>query len=806
MKKKPAETEVKDGLIQSKNLFPVVGIGASAGGLVAFRKLVHAIPADSGMAYVLVQHLDPKHESLLPELLQKVSVIPVLEISDDIKVKPDHIYVIPGNKMLVATDGVLKLSPRISDHSFTLNLPIDLFFRSLAEIHREHAIGVVLSGTASDGTAGLKAIRESGGLTFAQDEASAEFDGMPGSAIRAGVVDFVLPPESIPGKLLEVKDRVIYSDEDLENKTLPDEESFKQILTLVRMRKGTDFTFYKQSTIRRRILRRMVINKNEQVKDYLLYLREHKPEQDALFQDLLIPVTSFFRDEQVFESLCGQVLPAILKNKGEEDPLRIWIAGCSTGEEAYSIAICLKECLGARDVHIQIFATDISEPAILKARRGIYSKAETENVSPQRLQNYFTKIDGHYRIKKEIKDTCVFAIHNFLNDPPFGRIDLITCRNVLIYMESYLQKKALTTFHYALNPKGFLLLGKSETGSSVPELFEPSAKHQKIFTRKDLAGKHILFMSRQNEIYRVKQDSDDAEHLETDFQRSADDVLLSRYTPVGVVVNETMDIVHFRGNTAPFLEQASGKPSHNLFKMAKGGLAFELRNILHKAKKEQTSVKRENIPLTSEGVTGVITIEAMPLPHMADPHFLVIFHHEQRPSSEEKKRVKKNVSARVEDDKELRIAQLNNELSQTREDMRNITEDQEAANEELQSANEELLSSSEELQSLNEELETSKEELQSINEELMVVNREVRELNESVSDARDYAEAILATVRDPLLVLDKKHYVKSATPAFYETFNVSEKETLGRSIYEIGNMQWNTIRCWNISWTNQLQF
>src|SRR5687767_7583720 len=460
----------------STNLFPVVGIGASAGGLEAFKKLLKAIPENSGMAYVLVQHLDPSHESLLPDLLQKITTIPVLEITDDIKVQPDHIYIIPSNKMLLANDGILQLSPRPEKDKNQRILPIDLVFNSLAEVHQSYAIGVVLSGTATDGTLGLKAIKEQGGLTFAQDEASAAYYGMPHSAVMAGVVDFILPPEKIPGKLVELTNSIYRIEE--ENHTIPerDEAAIKQILSLLRIRKGTDFTYYKQTTIRRRILRRIALNKNNEPDTYLKFLRENIGEQDALYQDLLIPVTSFFRDPKVFNNLCESVFPNIIKNKIIGEPIRVWVAGCSTGEEAYSIAICLKEFLGGKNEKVQIFATDISEPAIAKARAGIYSKSEVEGATAHRLQEFFTRMHGNYQVNKQVRDMCVFAVHNFLKDPPFGKIDFVSCRNVLIYMEPYLQKKALTTFHYALNPKGYLLLGKSETSSSVPELFAAAGK------------------------------------------------------------------------------------------------------------------------------------------------------------------------------------------------------------------------------------------------------------------------------------------------------------------------------------------
>ena len=787
----PAE---KKPLAQSANLFPVVGIGASAGGLDAFKKLLKAIPENSGMAYVLVQHLDPNHESMLPEILQKVTKIPVLEISNDIKVEPNHIYVIPSNKMMVATDGVLLLAPRPAKSKTERNLPIDLFFASLAEVHQEHAIGVVLSGTACDGTQGLRAIKDNGGITFAQDEASAEYDGMPHSAAQAGVVDFILPPGEIPKKLLEVTNKIRLSDDELQNIPKQDEDVFMQILSLLRIRKGVDFTYYKQTTIRRRILRRMVINKNEDPACYLKFLRSNTPEQDLLYQDMLIPVTSFFRDKKIFDNLCNNVFPTILKNKIPGEITRIWVAGCSTGQEVYSFAICFKEFLDNNHEKIQIFGTDLSEPAITKARAGIYEKTELDSVSPQQLKEYFTKNNGGYQINKNIRDMCVFAHHNFLKDPPFGKMDCISCRNVLIYMEPYLQKKALTTFHYALNPKGFLLLGKSETTGGVPDLFAGVEKKEKLYTRKDVPGRFMQVASQRSEqILNHSRDNYKNETNRTDFQKTADDILLSKYTPGGVVVNETMDIVHFRGNTANFLEQAPGKPSHNLLMMAKHGLGFELRNILHKAKTDKVPVVKNNIPLSVNGSLRNISIEALPLPNTLEPYYLVLFHDNNVTDTDGSviNNLKKVSAKTKKEEKDIQIQLLEHELAQAREDMRSITEEQEAANEELQSANEELLSSSEELQSLNEELETSKEELQSTNEELTVLNHELIGLNEQVTDAKKYSESIVTTLYQPLLVLDKNLRVKTANEAFYKTFKVNEEETEGVLIYDLGNRQWN---------------
>ncbi len=810
MKSTPPLKKREGKLIKSENLFPVVGIGASAGGLDAFKKLLKAIPEDSGMAYVLVQHLDPKHESMLPELLQKVTSIPVLEITDDITVQRDHIYVIPSNKMMVAKDGVLRLAPRPVRIKTERYLPIDLFFISLADVHQTHAIGVVLSGTASDGTMGLKAIKDHGGITFAQDEASAAYEGMPNSAVQAGVVDFILPPDKIPGKLLEVTKIISPSGVSELNPPLGEDEVFKQIISLLRIRKATDFTYYKQTTIHRRILRRMAINKNEEPVDYLKYLRENKLEQDILFQDLLIPVTAFFRDIKTFNHLCEKVFPLIKKSKTSGEPIRVWVAGCSTGEEAYSIAICFKEFLnnhfrpktsskfqmtGSED-RLQIFATDLSEPAIAKARLGIYKKIELSGISSKRLEEFFTKTNGSYQVNRQIRDMCIFAHHNFLKDPPFGKIDLISCRNVLIYMEPYLQKKALSTFHYALNPKGLLLLGKSETSAGVPQLFTSAAKNEKLYTRKDVPGRfmHVVTPRAEHNLS-LSNDKPKIDSMRSDFQKTADDIMLSKFAPAGVVVNETLDIVQYRGTTSNYLEQTSGKPSHNLLVLAKQGLAFELRSILHKAKKEKNQVLKEHIPVEINGQLCNISIEAIPLPNMLEPHYLVVFHDNNSTLSTATKGTKTNnakSSAKFKgNEKDLRLRQLEQELAQTREDMRSITEDQEAANEELQSANEELLSGSEELQSLNEELETSKEELQSTNEELTIINQEMIGLNEQIVAARIYAESIVANIREPLLVLDKHLRIKSANQAFYTTFRVKEQETEGTLIYDLRNKQWN---------------
>jgi len=771
--------------------FPIIGIGASAGGLDAFKSLLKAIPEDSGMAYVLVQHLDPTHESILPEILQRITKIPVLEITDDIPLAPNHIYVIPSNKMLLSTDGILKLSNREKK----INLSIDVFFTSLAEVHKEFAVGVVLSGTGTDGTLGLKAIKEHGGISIAQDTESAGFDGMPQSAINAGDVDFILSPEKIPEQLLHINStyRSTHIFKEVEELPKDDEAIFKQILSLLRQRSGVDFTYYKQPTFHRRIARRIAITKNKNLSGYLKFLRTDKAEQDALFQDVLIPVTSFFRDPKAFQFLTSTVFPALLNNKSQDKLIRIWVAGCSTGEEAYSIAICLHEYLALskkEGTKIQIFASDISENSIKKARHGIFTKTEVEKLPLERIKNYFKKNNGGYEVNKLIRDLCVFAPHNFLKDPPFAKMDLISCRNVLIYMDTFLQKKALTTFHYALKENGFLMLGKSESTSNVSELFAVANQHEKIYSRKQLPGRfmHVTTERKEEALALKSQKVTNDQATQTDFRKSAEAMLLSKFTPASVVVNEQMDIVHIHGSISPFLEAPQGKPTFNLLKMAHEGLAFELRNALHKAKLREVAIIKEGIPMKLNGKQFLVGIEIVPLTDTVELHYLILFTKTSLPIAEEKT---KPTTSRKINDVQKQNEQLEKELAHTREDMRSVTEDMEASNEELQSANEELQSSNEEMQSLNEEMETSKEELQSTNEELTIVNQELLDKQEQLNAARLYSDSIVSTIRHPLIVLDKSLRIKSANPSFYKKFNTVEDDIEGKLFYEIQNNQWD---------------
>jgi two-component system CheB/CheR fusion protein len=777
-------TDTKDPKKTEQN-FPIVGIGASAGGLDAIKRLIKAIPTDSGMAYVIVQHLSPDHPSSLPEILSQHTEVPVHEIINDINLAPNHIYIIPENNNLVTQDGVLKLHQRTRNEK--KNISIDIFFESLAEVHKSFAIGIILSGTAFDGTFGFKKIKEVGGTTLVQDPETAEFKGMPQSAIDADLADYVLAPELIPEQLLEIRKSYAsnhaYSDE--EHLPKNEEEILMQIINLIFLRTGNDFRHYKQPTIRRRIARRMVMSRKENLHDYYYHLRNDKSEQDSLFNDFLIPVTYFFRDQNFFESLPRLAFPQLLQNTINNN-LRIWVAGCSTGEEAYSLAIAIHEYLTEKnsDIKVQIFASDISEKCIAKARTAVYSAQDVQQVSQTRLHHYFTKRDGHYHINKVIRDMCIFAVHNFIKDPPFARIDLVSCRNVLIYLDSFLQNKILSSFHYSLKEKGILFLGKSESINNAQNLFDPIGKHEKIYARKFAPGRYVPEAFKPANIgNRDKAEpADKKKSPANDFLKIASDILFSKYTPASVIINEHQEIVHFHGDTSPFLLPSPGKPNFNILKMARDGISFELRNALTKLKQEKETVAKENIQVKNQPY--LVSFEAIPLPDKEE-HHLILFTKKPLPDTETESKLKSKNSD------QLRIKELENELMQMREDIKRITEEQQTAFEELQTTNEELLSSSEELQAMNEELETSTEELQSNNEELLCVNDELMDRQEQLISMRNYSESIVNTIREPLLIIDRDFFIKSANPAFYKYFETTEKETEGHSFFEIGDCHWD---------------
>lgn len=764
--------------------FPVVGIGASAGGLDAFIKFATQIPHDSGMAYVATWHQPLPEEGNLAETLMALSKIPVVEIINDMVFEPNHIYIIPENRVLATEYGFLKLSSRNrNERKFH---PIDTFFTSLAEVYKSSAIGVLLSGASSDGTTGLKVIKEFGGATLAQDPETTPFKAMPQNAIDSEATDYILSPENMPSQLLHIRHSFEANYAYTESEHMPgdEEEMLSQIIKIIYTRTGNDFRHYKQPTIRRRIARRMVVTQKEELADYLNFLRNDKAEQDYLFNDLLIPVSYFFRDFKIFESLNDTIFPQLVQNSTSKT-LRIWVAGCSTGEEAYSLAISLHEFLLSRkhDIKVQIFASDISERVITKARAGAYALHDLENVSETRLANYFTKREGTYHVNKVIREMCVFAVHNFIKDPPFARIDMVSCRNVLIYFDSFLQNKVLNTFHYALKENGFLFLGKSESAVGVSHLFEAVAKHEKMYVKKFTPGKYTIEAPKTVLVQEQKKlNIEQKTKTDTDFRKIASDILFSQFTPAGVVIDEHQDIVHFYGDTGPFLLPSPGKPNFNILKMAREGLSFELRNTLLKVKESGEVARKESVRVKNQNY--LVDIEIIPL--NTDDHYqMVVFKKKEIiPQNEDDSNKRKTSELK-------RIAELESELSQLKEDIKRVTEEQQIAFEELQTTNEELLSSSEELQALNDELESSTEELQSNNEELMCVNDELRDRQEQLTSVSNYAESIIRSVREPLIVLDKELRIKSANPAFYSYFKTTELEAEGKAFFDIGTSQWN---------------
>lgn len=749
---------------------PVVGIGASAGGLEAFTELLRALPTNTGMAFVLVQHLEPKHESLLPRLLAKATEMPVHEIRAGMRIEANNVYVIPANTELQLVDGLLHVMRRRA--SARRHLPIDHFFQSLAQARKSRAIGVVLSGTASDGTAGLKAIKVEGGITFAQEPSSATFDGMPRSAIGAGCVDFVLPPDRIAAELARIAQYplVTVPEPEAPEALAAKDHDWAKLFRLLKATSGVDFTFYKKSTIRRRLARRMALHKFEAIGDYLKFAEANREEVEALFHDSLINVTSFFRDPEVFTALRKKVFPQILGTRGPAEPIRIWVPGCSGGEEVYSIAICLLEFLGERasGTPIQIFGTDINEEVIEKARAAVYSEEETREVSAERRRRFFIRARGGYQVNPAIRELCVFARHDVTKDPPFSKLDLLSCRNVLIYFEPLLQKKVLFSFQYALKPKGVLVLGKSESLGAFTDLFTITDRRNKFFVRSATASEPLeaLQPSYERLTHGAKP------YLEApprfDLEKEADRVVWERYAHAGIVVDNELRILHFRGDTSPYLRPASGKANLTLSKMVREELQFELSALVREARKTGRSVRREGIALKNGQRPRRANIEVFPLPISADAGkcFLILFGEAGpaggRPvdpaAAGKRKETKKETSS------QRQLRKLQNELERTRQYLRSAIREHESTNEELKTANEEALSSMEELQSTNEELETAKEELQSSNEELVTLNDQLQKRNVELSCLSDDLSNIVSGVNISILILDSNRHIRRFNP------------------------------------------
>lgn len=740
-KKEPLKRSLKQSLTKPSGVSDgrptsIVGVGASAGGLEAFEQLLSAIPSNTGMAFVLIQHLAPKHESLLSHLLARTTKMPVVEVKDGMTLEANYVYVIPPNADLAVGGGTLHLSQPSDIRSH--RMPIDFFFRTLAEDHAGRAIGVILSGTASDGTLGLRSIKAMGGVTFAQDDKSAKYSSMPRNAVAAGVVDFVLPPKSIAGEITRIGKNIHLLDGDgvlLKPGSMAPNGEINKVFQILRNASRVDFSHYKQSTIKRRIVRRMFLKKIESLDEYTQHLRKNPDEVEALFNDVLINVTSFFRDPKAFEMLRKHAFPAMVQRAGSPH-LRIWVPGCSTGEEAYSLAMALVEHLSeaGSNLHVQIFATDVSEAIIQKARIGMYPESISLDVNSDRLRRFFQKADHSYQVNRTVRDMCVFAKQDLSKDPPFSRLDMISCRNVMIYLDQVLQKRIIPLFHYALNPGGILFLGTSETVGSYSDLFVQVEKKHRIYSRKSGTGAPAFDLM-------PKFDSDGEVHeaerplpQRTDLQRLASQILLNRFAPASVLVNEKLDIVQFMGQTGAYLEPASGEASLNLLRMVKPGLHTELRTAFHKLKRNG-QIRKEGLLVEHEAGFKTVNFEIIrirntPLP---EKFYLIIFE-EAAPvqKASKQKDDKKSKTNKTPQPAPGEYGQLKDELDATREYLQSIIEEQRTTNEELRSANEEIQSSNEELQSINEELETAKEELQSTNEELTTVNEELQNRNDEL--------------------------------------------------------------------------
>ena len=776
-------------------LLTVACVGASAGGLEAFSQLLQALPADLGMAIVFIQHLAPKHESALPTLLANVSALPVVSASEGMRVEADHVYVIPPNARLGISAGDLHLSTRPSDAS--QYHPIDFFLRSLADSVGERSIAVILSGTASDGAAGVCDVKAAGGIAIAQLPETAKYDGMPRAAIATDRVDLVLSPADIAARLVEIARHGHIRDVSAAagspappTPSIP-EEQLQIIFAQLRSVSGVDFSEYKLPTIARRLQRRMALHKLARVSDYLQYIHDHPPELQDLHQDILIHVTRFFREPESFDALRERVFPRLLENRVGETPIRIWVCGCATGEEAYSVAIALLEFLGddSPGVPIQVFATDVSGDAIQKARGGIYPEEIRADVSPERLRRFFVHTDRHYRIGKWVRDVCIFAQQDITRDPPFSRLDLVLCRNVLIYMTAPLQRRLMGVFHYALRPDGFLVLGHAETVGAHGDLFRILDKQHRIYVRKP--GKIAPDLGRMPQFApsipaRQRRVPTPGRSDAASMQSEADRFVMEHYAPAGAVVDAEFRIVEFRGQTGAYLGQAPGEATLSILKMAREGLLYELRTALHGARKRNARVRREGLLVDDGTSQREVNLEVIPLGPAERHHFLVLFEDvrvlEQRRVVQGK--TKRSGTKTGSSDDRQRVARLEQELSASREYLESIIQELEGANEELQSANEEILSSNEELQSSNEELDTTKEELQSTNEELNTLNEELHGRNEELSLANSDLVNLIGSVDIAIVIVTSDLRIRRFTPMAERVLNLRGGD-VGRPLHHI---------------------
>ncbi len=737
-------------------LFPIVGIGASAGGLEALLQFFAHVPADSGMAFAIVQHLDPIHKGMLPELLQRATAMRVVQVKDRIRVQPNRVYVIPPNRDMSLLHGALHLLAPATPRG--LRLPIDSFFRSLAEDQHERSVGIILSGMGSDGTLGLRAIKQSGGLGLVQDPASAKFDTMPRSAVEAGLADFVASAEELPRKLLAYQRRVPRlqkAEPPMEEKT---RSSLEKIVILLRTRTHHDFTLYRRSTLSRRVERRMGIHQFGKIGAYVRYLQENPQELDILFKELLIGVTRFFRDPGAWQALAKQALRGMLASRPAGRTLRAWVAGCSTGEEAYSLAILFTEVQqqmkSAGSYSLQIYATDLDKDAIDKARQGFFPENIVADVSSTRLNRFFVKEANGYRVKKEIRAMVVFAPQNLIMDPPFTKLDILCCRNLLIYLTPELQKKLFPLFHYSLNPQGVLFLGSAESVGNFTRLFTPIAAKERIFRRNETAwsGRQLDFPAVCLPAPAGRPEPAGLPPAAApNVQSLVDQLLQARFAPPAVLVNEQGDILYVSGRTGKYLEPAAGKANWNVIAMAREGLRYELATVLRRVRREKGLITVRGVRIGSEPGAPLVdlVVHALDEPKELAGMVLIAFSDTVAPVETGSRR-----GSRLRPAQTSRQKELERELLQARKEVHATREEMQSSQEELKSMNEELQSSNEEMQSTNEELMTSKEEMQSLNEELQTVNAELQTKLDELSAANNDMKNLLNSTDIATVFLD----------------------------------------------------
>jgi two-component system CheB/CheR fusion protein len=764
----------------------IIAVGASAGGLEAFQELLQNLPNDTGAAFVFIQHLDPKHVSLLSDILSKSTSMPLVQVTDGMEIEPNHVYVIPPNVGMRLVGSQFRLTERPSGRP---HMPIDEFFRSLADQEGSSAIGVLLSGNAPDGTLGLKAISAVGGITVAQDQ-TAKFDAMPRNAVSAGWVDLVLPPARIASEIARLCLHPYVNGRSGLHGPAPDRtdkvegERFLEIFNLLRAATGVDFTHYKHGTLRRRILRRMVLSRIESEEQYARRLKEDRAELKALFHDILISVTGFFRENATFDALKKHVFPQIFQNRSQDDAVRVWVPGCSTGEEAYSVAMSLLEYMRDENLEcpVQIFGTDLSEPALERARAGIYPESISADVAPGRLRRFFVKVDGQYQISRSVRDLCIFAQQNLTKDPPFSKLDLITCRNVLIYLGSTLQNKVMRFLHYALKPSGFLVLGLSETVGPAADLYVPIDRRLRIYTRKSATATISPLEFGSYDTSRMEPSGDEANAPSAhDLQRRVDQFLLNRYSPAGVLIDEELRILQFHGHTSPYLEHGAGEPILSLNRMLRTELAVEFRRVFDRTRRKQRATRGElvTLPYMDKIHKVRISITPMLLAGASGNRYLVLF--EEFPTAEPKEPPKKLAQGSKLTKSGDRLRELEDELAATRQYLESVIEEQQATTEELKSANEEVQSSNEELQSTNEELLTAKEELQSTNEELTTVNEEMQSRNTELSHINNDLNNLLSSVNIPIVMVGIDLRIRRFTPQAERVLNLLPTD-VGRPI------------------------